>query len=156
MDHVPEASCFLESRDVCLPGSAFHDFCLSVRAKTQHSSNQKLLVSFTNFGYFDMAHNFLVALNKLGIYNVIMFALDVPSYQRLKSLNYETWLLKSENSVYTESSSSFGSPEFNSICNVKPWIVLELLKGGFDVVWTDTDVIWLKVRILSFLNLLVL
>jgi WD40 repeat protein len=142
MASTSECTSYLEDKDVCSPGSAFHEFCQSIRAKSAHQTHQKLLVSFTNFGYFDMAHNFVVALHKLGIYNIIMFALDLASFEKLKLLNIPTWFLSQKDAVYTEASSSFGSPEFNSICNVKPWIVLEILKGGIDVVWTDTDVIW--------------
>lgn len=142
---------FIGETNVCTPGTALFDFCTATAAKSTHQidglAQPKLLVSFTNFGYFDMAHNFVEALNRLGIYNVVMFALDIPSYERFKLLGIPTWLLASkESTVYTQSSSSFGSPEFNSICNVKPWIVVECLRGGFDVVWTDTDVIWLRVR----------
>jgi hypothetical protein len=36
-----------------------------------------------------------------------------------------------------------GSVGFIDICNLKPWLVLQIMKGGFDVVWTDTDIVWL-------------
>jgi len=149
----PLSTSYIGNRGVCIDGTTFHEFCSSIAAKSAHKDGKhgpKLLVSFTNYGYFDMAHNFIVALERLSIYNCIMFALDVPSFERLKQLGIATWLLTSrEDTVYTQSSSSFGTPEFNSICNVKPWIVLECLRGGFDVVWTDTDVIWLRVRVSS-------
>lgn len=154
MQQLPATTSFIGETGVCTSGTPLHEFCTTVASKSSHKSEgvrPKLLVSFTNYGYFDMAHNFIEALNRLGIYNVVMFALDVPSYERFNLLNIPTWLLASkESTVYTESSSSFGSPEFNSICNVKPWIVVECLRGGFDVVWTDTDVIWLRVRLGPF------
>lgn len=152
--NLPNSHSFLEDKDVCAAGKPLHSFCKTVAArKSKATGNPTLLVSFTNFGYLDMAHNFIEALHRLGIYNVVMFALDLASYERLKALNIYTWLLCSkQNTVYTEESSSFGSPEFNSICNVKPWIVSECLKGGFDVVWTDTDVVWLRVRLRGFLS----
>ena len=157
MAQLPTDSSFIGDRDVCINGTPFYSFCSEIAAKSGHKldshARPKLLVSFTNFGYFDMAHNFIAALERLSIRNVIMFALDVPSFEKLKRLGIATWLLTSrEATVYTESSSSFGTPEFNSICNVKPWIVLECLRGGFDVVWTDTDVIWLRVRSSRFLT----
>lgn len=138
---------------ICSNGSDLYKFCCSATSKSlsKHAGSPKLLVSFTNFGYIDMAINFVAALRKLDILNVIVFALDEASYLKLNALGISTWLLSTrETPVYTESSSNFGSVEFNSICNVKPWIVLQCLKGGFDVVWTDTDVIWLRVRFFVF------
>lgn len=156
----PDGTSYIGDSDICLPGSSFHQFCSEIVAQSSHHGGKsrtqgqalgaKLLVSFTNFGYLDMAENFLLVLERLGIYNVVMFALDLPSYERLKSQRKKTWLLAGrEETVFTQASSNFGSPEFNTICNVKPWIVHECLKGGFDVVWTDTDVVWIRVRFSS-------
>lgn len=37
------------------------------------------------------------------------------------------------------------SVEFMSICNEKPYLVNEILKGGFDCLWTDNDIIFFQV-----------
>lgn len=106
-----------------------------------------IIISFTNYGYVDHALNLYESLRLLNISNYLIFTFDQKSFDILKKLNINTFLLVIENSIYQEHSHNFGSVEFNAICNVKPCIVLECIKNGFDVVWTDTDIVWLRVII---------
>lgn len=110
-------------------------------------NNNTIIISFTNFGYVDHALNLYESLKLLNIKNYLIFTFDQKSFDILKELNVNTFLLEVENAIYQENSHNFGSVEFNAICNIKPCIVLECLKSGFDVVWTDTDIVWLKVNI---------
>jgi WD40 repeat protein len=88
--------------------------------------------------------NWYLTIQKLNINNYIVFALDQPSYTFLKQHNINTFLVDKENKLFTEESHNFGSVGFIAICNEKPWVVNQVLKAGFHVVWTDTDIVWLK------------
>ncbi|EGG21432.1 WD40 repeat-containing protein [Cavenderia fasciculata] len=45
--------------------------------------------------------------------------------------------------VYGEESESYGGVGFRAICNEKPLVVLDVLKRGYNVLWTDTDIVWM-------------
>eukprot|EP01133_Synstelium_polycarpum_P001536 gene1536-1793_t len=44
--------------------------------------------------------------------------------------------------VYGEDAESYGGVGFRAICNEKPLVVLDVLKRGLNVLWTDTDIVW--------------
>lgn len=46
---------------------------------------------------------------------------------------------------YDSEHCSFNSVEFMAICNEKPFLANEILKAGFDCLWTDTDIIFFQV-----------
>ncbi len=107
--------------------------------------DNNVVVTFCNNGFTDFALNWFLTIQKLNINNYIVFALDQPSFSFLKQQNINTFLVDKENKLFTEESHNFGSVGFIAICNEKPWVVNQVLKAGFDVVWTDTDIVWLKV-----------
>ncbi|GAM28636.1 hypothetical protein SAMD00019534_118120 [Acytostelium subglobosum LB1] len=50
----------------------------------------------------------------------------------------------SSDTVYGEQPESYGGVGFRAICNEKPLVVLDVLKRGYNVLWTDTDIVWLS------------
>lgn len=130
----------LESK-LCPKGSEFYDL-VSKRAQ-----NNRIIISFTNFGFVDLADNLIACFQKLSITNYVMVALDQKSFDYLTSKNIPTHLIHLEKKLFDETTQNFGTMGFIDICNVKPYLVLEVLKAGFDVIWTDTDIVWLKVHL---------
>ncbi|EFA77798.1 WD40 repeat-containing protein [Heterostelium album PN500] len=51
--------------------------------------------------------------------------------------------IASNDTVYGEEAESYGNVGFRAICNEKPLVVLDVLKRGYNVLWTDTDIVWL-------------
>jgi hypothetical protein len=51
-------------------------------------------------------------------------------------------LFEKKEAVYTEETSNFGEVGFKAICNEKPFLVLEVVKLGFNVLWTDSDILF--------------
>jgi hypothetical protein len=125
---------------VCRKGSEFYNL-VSSRAQ-----NNRIIISFTNFGFVDLADNLIACFKTLNITNYIMVALDQKAYDYLHEKGYPTHLIQLEQKLFDETTQNFGTMGFIDICNLKPWLVLEVLKAGFDVVWTDTDIVWLQVR----------
>jgi hypothetical protein len=114
--------------------------------------NNDIIVSFSNFSFTDFALNWVKSLEKLKITNFLIFALDQKSYNFFVERNICSYLLEKSNKLFTEESHNFGSVEFIAICNEKPFIVHEILKAGFNVVWSDTDIVWLRVRFFVLLS----
>jgi hypothetical protein len=118
--------------------------------------NNDIVVSFSNFSFTDFALNWIKGLQQLKITNYLMFALDQNSYNFFVQRNICSYLIDKTDKLFTEESQNFGSLGFIAICNVKPWLVHELLKAGFNVVWSDTDIVWLRVhpldRMVQFLS----
>lgn len=130
---------FVFGKDMCLEGTRFHEVLKA------YTISNRVIVSFTNFGFVDMALNLYESFKLLDIQNYIIFALDHGSFEVMTKYNVNTIHLQVKDAIFQENTHNFGSVEFNDICNLKPALVLECIKGGFDVIWTDTDIVWLKV-----------
>ena len=66
---------------------------------------------------------------------------DTIRYEVLQKKEIPTYLFEKKDAVYTEESSNFGEVGFKAICNEKPYLVLEVVKLGFNVLWTDSDIL---------------
>ena len=62
-------------------------------------------------------------------------------YEVLQTKGIATYLFEKKEAVYTEETSNFGEVGFKAICNEKPFLVLEVIKLGFNVLWTDSDIL---------------
>lgn len=62
-------------------------------------------------------------------------------HEELQKHNIATYYFQKDDAVYTEASSNFGEVGFKAICNEKPYLVLEVMKLGFNVLWTDSDIL---------------
>uniref|UniRef100_A0A6B2KZP7 Nucleotide-diphospho-sugar transferase domain-containing protein n=1 Tax=Arcella intermedia TaxID=1963864 RepID=A0A6B2KZP7_9EUKA len=103
-------------------------------------------MTFSNYGYLDMLLNWIYNITALKITNYVIAALDRLTYEALEKLGVESFFYDKDEMVkfYDAKECNFNSVEFMSICNEKPFLVNEILKGGFDCLWTDTDIIFFK------------
>lgn len=132
--------------DIWAPGHLFYE------ALNSWSEENRLIVSFTNHGYIDIALNMVQSLKNMGITNYVLFALDEKTFEELQRQNIQTLFLGVKDAIFQQTSHNFGTVEFNDICNLKPKVVLKCIKAGWNVVWTDTDIVWLKVRIMHIIG----
>jgi WD40 repeat protein len=80
----------------------------------------------------------------LGISHYLVVALDERSRAALDAHNIPTCFLPKDSEVlWTEQGENFGTVGFKAICNEKPFLVNEILKDGWNVLWTDVDIVWL-------------
>eukprot|EP00026_Physarum_polycephalum_P004100 Phypoly_transcript_04117.p1 GENE.Phypoly_transcript_04117~~Phypoly_transcript_04117.p1 ORF type:complete len:608 (+),score=68.67 Phypoly_transcript_04117:408-2231(+) len=103
-----------------------------------------LIISFCNFGFIDFILNLVSCFTKLNIRNYLIFSLDNKSHEALQKKGIATYLFEKKEAVYTEETSNFGEVGFKAICNEKPFLVLQIVKLGFNVLWTDSDIVWLE------------
>ena len=111
------------------------DVCASVCAP-----GGDLVVTFANWSHADFVINWLVGIRRLGITSFVVVALDGRSLRFFSRLGVPCALWHDpsspEQAVYTLG--------FRAICNEKPHLVLCLLSAGYNVVWTDSDIVWLR------------
>jgi hypothetical protein len=88
---------------ICSPGSDLHT------QVSNRADNNRIVVTFTNYGYLDLAYNFVAHLEKCSVSNYICVALDDKAYDALKSKNIPTYLLEMEKKLFNEDSHNFGT-----------------------------------------------
>ncbi|EGC35435.1 hypothetical protein DICPUDRAFT_152231 [Dictyostelium purpureum] len=125
------------------------------------------IVLMCNYGFRDMTINLLNCFEKLNISRdrFLLYAIDDKSHQFFKSKGIESIRFSRDETnkkinteffdnegVYGEEAESYGNIGFRAICNEKPLVVLEVLKQGYNVLWTDTDIVWQKDPFIHFYN----
>lgn len=109
------------------------------------SPGKEIVISFCNYSFLDLAFNWLHNVLKMGISNYLLVALDPRAHEVLTQKEVQTCMLPKEDEVlWGEDSENFGTVGFKAICNEKPFLVLEIVKDGWDVLWTDVDIVWLS------------
>ena len=74
-----------------------------------------------------------------------MFGLTSEIYEALTTVhNIPSFYYQKQEgtAIYTEETSNFGEVGFKAICNEKPFLVVEILKLGFNALWTDSDILF--------------
>ena len=105
-----------------------------------------LVVTFANWSHVDFVINWLVGIRQLGVTSFVVVALDERSLRFFSRLGVPCALWHDpsspEQAVYSEEEARFGTLGFRAICNEKPRLVLCLLSAGYNVVWTDSAIVW--------------
>ncbi|EDQ90101.1 uncharacterized protein MONBRDRAFT_24568 [Monosiga brevicollis MX1] len=123
----------------------------------QHvSENNAVTVMTVTSGFVDFATNLLMSMTRVGVNNFIIIAEDYTSYQRLNARyphrvvlpNLRTMMQgmsgRSGADVADRTGFSYASKQYNEIVGRRPRYLLGILRMGFDVLYTDTDTVWLE------------
>ena len=85
--------------------------------------------------------NFVCNLRRLGIYDqLVVAAWDAEMYSFAFKMGVPVFLYRS--SVGHSGDMSYGTQAFKKVTKLKSKVVLEILRMGYDVTWTDTDIVW--------------
>lgn len=109
--------------------------------------NNTILLSALNYGYRGIMMNWVCNLRHLGITNYVVAALDADLYKFAYTRSLPTYL---ENTIFDGlnasiiSDASYGSDSFKQLTKMKSRVVVRLLKEGYNVVWSDSDIIYFK------------
>jgi len=107
------------------------------------SKDNHVLVTGMSFNYRDMLMNFVCNLRRLGIYDRLVIACwDIEMYKFGFKLGLPVFLY--ESNVDTSQDSNYGSQAFRKVTKLKSKVVLSILKLGYDVTWTDSDIVWFE------------
>ncbi|CAN8062256.1 unnamed protein product [Agarophyton chilense] len=109
--------------------------------------NNTVILSALNYGYRGIMMNWVCNMRHLGITNFVIAALDADLYKFAYTRGLPTYL---ENTIFQGLNSSiisdatYGSDSFKQLTKMKSRVVVRILKEGFNVMWTDSDIIYFR------------
>ncbi|KAK2167065.1 hypothetical protein LSH36_32g10003 [Paralvinella palmiformis] len=114
-----------------------------IDAVQYYAVNNTIVVASFDITYVSMALNlFLTSFRKFNINNHLFVASDHLGCAEL--LSHDAHCIQYMNLSISKSPSYFYEPDYNIKACIKPKIVLDCLKAGFDVLLVDVDIIFLK------------
>lgn len=120
---------------------------LTIRSVSEKVAiDNTIIVTALNFGYRDMMMNWVCNMRRLRITNFVIAALDEDLYKYAYLRGLPVYFEDSIASGLGLSlgDATYGSDEFKELTKMKSRVVLRFLKLGYDTLWTDTDVVWMK------------
>lgn len=106
-----------------------------------------IIVTASNFEYREMLMNWVCNMRRIRVTNFIIAALDEDLYRysfvRGLPVFMDKMVWHGKNGTLV-SDVAYGSSEFKALTKMKSRVVIEVLKLGYDTVWTDTDIIWFR------------
>ena len=142
MDHC---NMLKEERYSCLIGKAMlsreNEFfkMLALRA----DSKNLVILSFVDFAYVELAINLHESLQALHITNFLFISADAKAFEVLKRRGIESFLYQ-HSQINTDEASKFYSDDFKLKTSIKIKIITAALRLGFQVLFTDADVVYLR------------
>lgn len=109
--------------------------------------NNTIILSALNYGYRGIMMNWVCNMRHLGISNFVIAALDADLYKFAYTRSLPTYL---ENTIFDGLNSSlitdatYGSDSFKQLTKMKSRVVVRLLKEGYNVIWSDCDIIYFR------------
>lgn len=121
---------------------------LTVRSVTEKVAiNNTVILTALTFGYRAMMMNWVCNLRELEITNFVIAALDEDLYKYAFTRGLPTYyedIATSGRHDGVNSDAPYGSSSFKQITKAKSRVVLRLLKLGYNVQWSDCDIIFFK------------
>jgi hypothetical protein len=122
-------------------------YTLEAQTKAHATKDGFVLLTAVNYDYREHLLNFKCTLEKVGMQDhFIVAALDRKVYKWGVYLGLPIFLAKSAHSQDEDSlvitGGQYGNAAFKHITKMKSLTVLEVLKTGYSVVWSDVDITW--------------
>eukprot|EP00903_Cladosiphon_okamuranus_P005636 g5602.t1 len=111
------------------------------------SDSGLVLVNNVNCGYLDFATNFLLAARKVSDAKVLWVAMDETAFDFMDNLAPGcAAMYPSEGSErhHAIKAGRMGDDTFKSQVLIRPNMLLHILKQGYTLLWTDSDMVWLE------------
>ena len=114
-------------------------------AKSKSLSLEKtVLVTGGNFGYLNHIQNFKCFADRLNL-QFLVISMDFRTHSYLTRRGMVSFFLgKSSNAEINGDSFAFRHPQFNEITNRKKKAVADILELGYDVIFADCDVVFVR------------
>lgn len=108
------------------------------------TSDGFVLLTAVNFSYRDLLMNFKCNLERVGMVdNFVVAALDKKMYRW--GLFHGLPIFFHEDVAGQEDDNTvYGSLAFQQVTKSKSRVVLEVLKAGYSVIWSDVDIVWFE------------
>lgn len=110
------------------------------------SHNHSVIVTGLNYGHRAMMMNWVCNMRMLGISNFLVIAFDEMLYLFALLQGFPCYLESSflNQDKIEKTSAVYGTDEFKLFTKLKSKAVYRLLQHGFDVLWSDSDVVMFK------------
>eukprot|EP00045_Choanoeca_perplexa_P012107 m.130774 g.130774 ORF g.130774 m.130774 type:complete len:716 (+) comp15888_c0_seq4:182-2329(+) len=110
------------------------------------SRDNHVLLTGASFAYRDVVMNFVCNLRRLGLYDqLIIAAFDEDMYRYGFRMGLPIFFYQSPDVAgLTSHDLEYGSQHFRKVTKLKSQVVLQILRLGYDVTWTDTDIYWFR------------
>ena len=111
----------------------------------RENENWTILMT-VNDGYFDFFQNWIYFYNKLQIaYPVIVIAEDDIVFKKLEEKNGRpVYQLVRSWRISIHSAHAYGTREFKELASGRPSYILRYLENGTNILYADTDSVWLQ------------
>jgi hypothetical protein len=121
----------------------------------QHVSRDgKITLMTASSGFVDFTLNLIISMKKVGVDNFLIVAEDFACYQRLNAkfpgrvvlptLRMMMSGMAAEGAEGDSIGFSYASKQYNELVARRPRYLLAILEAGYDVLYTDTDTVWLE------------
>lgn len=107
--------------------------------------NNHVIVTGASYNYRDMLMNFVCNLRRLGAHSQLIIATwDTDMYEYGFRLGLPVFLFRPAGGGFAGQDMRYGSQTFRAVTKLKSQVVLRILQLGYDVTWTDSDIVWFK------------
>ena len=103
----------------------------SIFSHVEKEKKGKLTIVFANYDYLPVLENWLYAMQRIGVDNFLIIALDKKLYDHLQNKNINSRLYPCE-------------LDLGKLWIHRIEVILKLLKEGYDIIHSDADAIWLQ------------
>lgn len=108
--------------------------------------NGRITVATVSQGYFSFFMNWMASVEKHNITNVVVVALDMEAYESLIEVQPGRTFLHSspKRNESAVDPPLHGTVDFIDMVGNRPMILVEFLKLGYTVLYSDIDAVWLR------------
>jgi len=119
------------------------------------SRENRVTVLTASSGFVDFTLNLIISMRRVKVENFVIIAEDLACYQRLNgefpghvALSVSPESAQANTSGGQEpgrkSGFTYGTKNYNELVGQRPRYLLQVLKHGYDVLYADTDAVWLE------------
>lgn len=116
-------------------------FLLTKELVEERVKDNVILVTFGNYAFMDFILNWVKHLTDLGVYNLLVGAMDT---KLLEALYWKGVPVFDMGSHMTTADPGWGSPTFHKMGREKVILIDSMLPFGYELLMCDTDMVWLK------------
>lgn len=98
--------------------------------------NNTIIITFANYAYAHVVHNWAIAMQRLSINNYVIIAYDKEMYDYAIEANM--------NVVFIENTKASGDKSFHNLWMFRMKIFDEIIENDINFIHSDADAIWLR------------
>mmetsp|Transcript_6408 Transcript_6408/g.19386 ORF Transcript_6408/g.19386 Transcript_6408/m.19386 type:complete len:541 (+) Transcript_6408:192-1814(+) len=101
---------------------------------------KRFMAAAVSCNFLDVLDNWLASLDRIGLTNFIIVALDNEAYKRLKAVRPDNTVLSPFLAI--SNSATYGTEGFATVVRSRPVLLTHLLRAGYPVMYSDVDIVY--------------